>query len=185
MNITPSGNTAAALQIRPAEPADIPAITAIYDAIHTQEERGEVTIGWDRAIYPTRATAEAALQAGDLFAAELQGRVVAAMRLNQEQVDSYAEGSWEFPARDDQVMVMHTLVVDPACARQGIAGQMVRYYEDYALQQGCPYLRIDTNERNTRARAMYRKLGYKEISIVPCVFNGIPGVGLVLLEKKL
>ena len=44
--------------------------------------------------------------------------------------------------------------------------------------------RIDTNARNTAARAMYRKLGYKEIGTVPTTFNGIPGVDLVLLEKN-
>ena len=36
----------------------------------------------------------------------------------------------------------------------------VEFYEQYALSNGCPYLRIDTNERNARARAMYKKLGY-------------------------
>ena len=46
-------------------------------------------------------------------------------------------------------------------------------------------LRIDTNARNVAARAMYKKLGYKEIGIVPTVFNGIPDVQLVLLEKYL
>ena len=61
----------------------------------------------------------------------------------------------------------------------------MQFYEDYALSHGCRYLRMDTNERNSRARAMYVKLGYKEIGIVPTVFNGIPGVGLVLLEKAL
>ena len=44
---------------------------------------------------------------------------------------------------------------------------------------------IDTNVRNTAARALYRKLGYKEIAIVPTTFNGIPGFNLVLLEKNL
>jgi ribosomal protein S18 acetylase RimI-like enzyme len=44
---------------------------------------------------------------------------------------------------------------------------------------------MDTNVRNERARTMYRKLGYKEIAIVPTVFNGIPNVQLVLLEKHL
>ena len=34
-------------------------------------------------------------------------------------------------------------------------------------------------------REMYRKLGYAEVSIVPCVFNGIEGVDLVCLEKVL
>ena len=32
---------------------------------------------------------------------------------------------------------------------------------------------------------MYNKLGYKEVDIVPTVFNGIPDVNLVLLEKYL
>lgn len=48
-----------------------------------------------------------------------------------------------------------------------------------------PKLRIDTNARNTAARALYRKMNYKEIEIIPTTFNGISGVNLVLLEKNL
>ena len=44
---------------------------------------------------------------------------------------------------------------------------------------------MDTNEINTVARKLYKRLGYKEVSIVPCVFNGIPGVNLVCLEKRI
>lgn len=44
---------------------------------------------------------------------------------------------------------------------------------------------MDTNAKNLRARAMYAALGYREAGIVPCVFNGIPDVMLVHLEKKL
>ena len=61
----------------------------------------------------------------------------------------------------------------------------MKFYEDYALENGLPELRIDTNARNLRARAMYKKLGYTEIDIVPTVFNGLPDVDLVLLEKNL
>ena len=39
--------------------------------------------------------------------------------------------------------------------------------------------------RNLAARTMYSKFGYQEITIVPTVFNGIPGVNLVLLEKQI
>ena len=46
-------------------------------------------------------------------------------------------------------------------------------------------LRLDTNEKNTAARAMYAKHGYREIGIVPTQFQGIPDVKLVLLEKHL
>ena len=44
---------------------------------------------------------------------------------------------------------------------------------------------MDTNERNHVARKLYKKLGYEEIDMVPTVFNGIPDVNLVLLEKYL
>ena len=46
-------------------------------------------------------------------------------------------------------------------------------------------LRMDTNAKNAAARRLYQKLGYAEPDIVPCIFNGIPNVQLVLLEKKL
>ncbi len=43
---------------------------------------------------------------------------------------------------------------------------------------------MDTNQKNTAARALYKKLGYREVDIRLCGFNGISGVNLVLLEKK-
>ena len=46
-------------------------------------------------------------------------------------------------------------------------------------------LRMDTNEKNAAARSLYRKLGCREAGAVPCVFNGIPNVNLILLEKEL
>ena len=80
-------------------------------------------------------------------------------------------------------MVLHTLVVDPAASGRGIGRTMVAYYEAFARAHGCADLRMDTNARNKAARHLYGKLGYREIGIVPCAFNGIPGVELVLLEK--
>ena len=52
-------------------------------------------------------------------------------------------------------------------------------------KNNCIELRIDTNEKNIIARAFYKKIGFSEIDIIPTVFNGIPNVNLVLLEKYL
>ncbi len=54
-----------------------------------------------------------------------------------------------------------------------------------AEENGCAELRMDTNEKNKTARAMYKKSGYEEVGILPTEFNGIPNVNLVLLEKSL
>lgn len=171
--------------IRRATPADIPAIAAIYDRVHDAEAAGTITTGWLRGVYPTEATARAALAAGDLFVLEDGGSVVAAARINREQVDVYAAVNWKYPAADDEVMVLHTLTVDPLLSGHGYGRQFLAFYEAYALEQGCPVLRIDTNARNAAARAMYARHGYIESAIVPTVFNGIPGVDLVCMEKRL
>ena len=171
--------------IRKATRDDIPAVAAIYEAIHSQEEQGKATIGWIRGIYPTAATAENSLAKSELFVLEAEGRVVAAARINQEQDAAYASANWKFPASDDEIMVLHTLVVLPEAGGRGYGKQFVAFYENYAREHGCKYLRMDTNARYQNARRMYQKLGYSEIGIVPCEFNGIEGVQLVCLEKKL
>ena len=82
-------------------------------------------------------------------------------------------------------MVLHTLVVAPEAGGKGLGSEFVAFYEQYALKHGCRYLRMDTNEKNLPARRLYGKLGYREVGIVPCEFNGIPDVRLVCLEKTL
>ena len=171
--------------VHKATQADLDAIASIYNAIHDQEEAGTVTIGWDRAVYPSRLTAAEAVAADDMYVMEDEGRVVASARINQVQVPEYANANWNDDAPANQVMVLHTLTVDPALGGRGYGKAFVAFYEEFAREHGCRFLRMDTNARNMRARALYAKLGYAEADIVPCVFNGIPGVQLVCLEKTL
>lgn len=172
------------MNIRKAASHDIDAIEKIYDSIHELENEGKITTGWITGIYPMRSTAEAALKRGDLFVYDLDGEILASAIINNTQVDVYADCNWKFKADDSEVCVLHTLVVDPKSAGQGLGTQFVTFYEAYAENSGCRALRIDTNARNTAARKLYAKLGYIESATVPCVFNGIPDVKLVLLEKK-
>lgn len=174
--------------IRKATAGDIDAIEAIYKRIHEEEEQGRASIGWDAKVYPVRATAVAALERGDLFVCcgTADGReILASAIINRVQVPEYADGNWLYAATDSEVMVLHTLTVDPLCAGRGIGKRFVEFYEDYAQKNGCHVLRLDTNARNGVARQMYARLGYREADIVPCTFNGIAGVQLVLLEKNL
>ncbi len=170
------------MKIRKADRTDLDAIERIYSDIHTAEESGARTTGWIRGVYPTRETAERSILRGDMFVLE-DGRILGAGIINQTQVDVYAGAPWEHDT--DAVCVLHTLVISPQAARKGYGRAFVEFYERWATEHGLPELRIDTNARNEAARAMYRKLGFREIGIVPTTFNGIPGVDLVLLEKNL
>ncbi|MCI2056797.1 MAG: GNAT family N-acetyltransferase [Oscillibacter sp.] len=168
-----------------ATPDDLPRISEIYAEIHTEEEAGRTTTGWIRGVYPTEDSARAAILAGDLFVEKADGQLIAAGRINHQQVAEYVHSPWRFDAPANEVMVLHMLTVSPRLKGCGYGSAFVSFYERYALEHGCRYLRMDTNERNLAARALYQKLGYAEIGVVDSVFNGIPGVRLVCLEKFL
>ena len=169
--------------IRKAEENDVACVAAIYEHILDRPDCFDV-IGWMRGIYPTYATAQAAFDRGDLYVAEEGCGLVAAAIINRIQVDSYARCPWLFDAPDDRVLVLHTLVVDPAASHRGVGSAFVAYYEAMAKELGCTVLRMDTNVKNRPARTLYQRLGYREAGIVPCEFNGIPDVLLVCLEKS-
>ena len=149
-----------------------------------REEQGLLTTGWTRGVYPTEQTALDALTAGTLYVLEDEGRVTAAAKIDQHQMPQYAQCSWQYEAPPERVLVLHTLVVDPAVKGKGYGTAFVRFYEQLGRETGRNCLRIDTNARNTPARALYKKLGYTEAGIVAGTFNGIPDVQLVCLEKK-
>ncbi len=173
------------MEIRKATKNDIDSIERIYENIHDEEEKGLAIIGWVRNIYPIRKTAEDALSRKDLFVMESENKIVAAAIINQIQVEEYRYASWKHSAEDNEIMVLHGLAVDPYQKKKGYGKAFVAFYENYAKQHNCIALRMDTNVRNTRARNLYKKLEYEEIGVVNCVFNGIPNVQLVCLEKYL
>ena len=170
--------------IRKATAADLPDVAGIYAAVTALESVSKMT-GWKSGIYPTGLDAMESLEKGQLFVMEKDGYIVATGRINQEQQPEYALVDWQDKAPDEKVMVLHTLCVDPNFGGRGYAKEFLRFYEDYARENGCTCLRIDTNAINTRARAMYAKLGYREAGIVTCTFNGLDNIDLVMLEKSL
>ncbi|NLY46948.1 MAG: GNAT family N-acetyltransferase [Tissierella sp.] len=173
------------LMFRKANMDDIDRISEIYDEVHLEEEKGNTTTGWIKDVYPTRKTAKDAIMKGQMFVMEDNGQIVVTAKIDQEQMLGYLDASWNYDVEENQVMVLHTLAVSSVMKGKGYGSKFVDFYEKYALECGCHYLRMDTNEKNVIARRLYKKLGYKEVDILPSEFNGIEGVKLVYLEKKL
>ena len=109
-------------------------------------------------------------------------------RIHDEEEKGLATVGWIrtiYPTRKTAEDGLNCLAVAPYRKNKGYGKVFVAFYENYAKRHNCIALRMDTNARNTRARSLYRKLGYEEIGIVKCIFNGIPDVQLVCLEKYL
>lgn len=164
---------------------DIDSIAEIYNRIHDYTEKGFLHTGWIRDIYPTRLEAMEAHTRGELFVEEMEGRIVGSAIINKVQLEIYKNAPWKYFANSDEVMVIHTLTIDPAIKRCGLGNKFMEFYEKYAIQNSCKFLKLDTNEKNIEARKFYNKLEFNEIAILPTPFHNIGTVNLVLLEKEL
>ncbi len=171
--------------IRKAAYGDLDQISQIYAHIIALDKVKQLGIGWVADVYPTRATAAAALARADLYVGELNGMILGAAIINHTQLPEYAGGKWQIEAQPQKTLVIHTLVVEPAAAGKGVGKKIMAFYENMARRQGCMALRLDTNANNRNACQFYEKLGYANAGIVACDFNGIPGIKLVLFEKSL
>lgn len=172
--------------IRPACSADLSAVAQIYEEILDQEDQRPVSYtNWQRGKYPTLDTARTALEAGTLFVGEENGTIFAAVNLNGIQLPEYDRIPWQFEARSEQVMVIHTLVISPRFSGHGKAREMVAFCEEEGRRQGKTVMRLDTYEGNHPANAMYPKLGYRFAGHARFLFQGFLDEVLNCYEKQL
>lgn len=170
-------------KIRLAQASDLAVVYKLFADVHDAEESGLISTGWKRGVYPAEKTADEALARGDLYVLETE-RVVGVGIINMAQLESYATIPWRNRVPPELVTVLHTFAIAPDASGKGLGKKFMEFYERVAVESGAPYLRMDTNVINAGARKFYRKLGFEEVGFIDCVFNDIPGVRLVALEKK-
>lgn len=173
-------------RIEKASEKDIDAVAEIYNLIHQLEEDGKLSIGWDRNIYPIKETAQVAYEDDSLFVMRIKEKVIASAIINQLQPAGYDEVDWNFPADDDKVGVLHTLVVHPAYTNMGLGKKFVAYFEDHCRSLGYEVARLDTQSKNLGPFKLYPKLGYSLAAIKKVPFQNLPAkVELAMYEKRL
>jgi ribosomal-protein-alanine N-acetyltransferase len=84
--------------------------------------------------------------------------------------------------KDDEAHLV-LLGVDPAVRRHGIASALVSWHEAAALTAGIGVAYVEARASNDAARALYRKLGYREVQLVRGYYEGIESA--VRLAKDL
>lgn len=171
--------------IRKGTQADVAAAERIYEAILDHQAATVNYTNWEKGVYPTRADAQKALDAGTFYVMEEAGRVVGVANLNHLQLPEYAKLEWAYPGEGDEVMVIHTLCIPPEESGKGHARRFVAFAEDLGRQQGCKTLRLDTYEGNEPAIALYTKLGYRDVGITLFHFQNAIWENLRCFEKAL
>ena len=145
------------MRIERAGPQAVPEIMRLVELCVAQM-RSQGNLQWDE-IYPTQQILEEDARTGTLFAVRQEGRCVACVCLNDVESPEYQSVSWSDPG--GAVMVIHRLAVHPQWQGRGIARQILADAEQYAIEQGFAWIRLDVYTGNPRAMALYPRQGYR------------------------
>ena len=172
--------------IRKATFDDIELIEDTYNEHFKHEmKHGAFTI-FKKGIYPARKDAERAVNHGTLYVYEENNSIAGSMIVDKVQPAEYTKISWGQTFANNEVMVIHLLMVRPSKAGKGIATSLVRYAMALAGNSSCKALRLDTGSQNIPALSFYKKLGFQIAATASMnVGSVIEHSGHLFLEKLL
>ena len=78
---------------------------------------------------------------------------------------------------------LYSILVAPGIDRRGLGRRLLAAAEDAALARDCILMRLEVDERNTRALSLYRQAGYRQIGRQPGYYED--GGTALRLEKGL
>ncbi len=171
--------------IRKATQSDILEIANTYEELLVYEQQHGNNSYWELDVYPTIKVPEDKVPKGEMYVLEEAGKICASMVLNNDQAEEYAPIDWIYPAKDSEVLVIHTLCIPPSKARHGYGTQMVDFAKQFGRKTGCTVIRIDTNFYNEPAKTLYQKNGFRIAGDGPALLQGLIETKLVYLEYKL
>lgn len=172
--------------IRPAVFADLDSIEEGYLEHFSHEKRYGAYTVFQEGIYPTRGDAERALKNGSLYGYEENGFVMGSVILDRRQPAEYKKIDWPSRATDENVHVIHLLMVRPCATGKGIGSALVNHAVEMAKQHSCMAVRLDTGKQNIPAVSLYQKLGFQLVAISTMkVGDAISHNGHLFFEKIL
>lgn len=144
--------------IEKANFGDIDEVETLYNDICDYLADKEYNPGWRKGCFPTREEALFFLRDNALYVARKGGKIVGSLALNHTPDDEETENRKTEYA---DTLFLHLVVVHPACLRQGIGSEMLRFAERIGGQEGVRRLRLYVYEKNDVAIKAYEKSGFR------------------------
>lgn len=153
--------------IRKAVMKDADLIEDAYNEHFQYELEHTAFTVFKKGVYPTREVAEQSIHAGTLFVYEENDMIAGSIIIDKIQPIEYAAIPWKRSFSENEVMVIHLLMVRPSMSEKGIATSLIKYATELAKENNCKTLRLDTGSQNIPAVSLYQKNGFEIIASAP------------------
>ena len=122
--------------------------------------------------YPVRRDALEALQKDTLFVLKFSGKTEGSFILDNKQHPNTGKSHGEY-SDDKEVMVMHTLVVNPSYRKEGTGRTDDNIWNKLLPSGRSKTLRLDTHYKNVPARRLYEKCGFRSVTKWSAEIDGV------------
>ncbi len=119
--------------------------------------------------YPTEDIIDNDIKKGESFSVEIGGKVVGTfvMILSGEPTyDKIYEGEWKSGNENKDYLTIHRVAISVASRGSGISGEIIKFSESFAKENGKNAIRIDTHEGNVVMRRMLEKNGFSYCGVI-------------------
>ncbi len=171
--------------IRKAVKCDLQDIDRMYNEMFDDQVINGNYTNWVKGLYPTLHHAEIALENSELYIGFEKDECFGSAVLNRKQLPEYKNIPWLFSADEEEVFVIHTLVIRPVMKGTGKGRAFVKFAENLARSENCKVMRHDTYEGNTPAIQLYLKADYRIAGSAQFFFMDVIHERLVCFEKRL
>ena len=158
--------------IRKATQNDIQSVAELYTKMIDYEDTHIKYTSWKKGIYPTADTARLGIKTDSLYVYDENGSILGSVILDNRQPPEYRNVQWSVDGKYKDILVIHTLCVDPEHAGSGIGSAIVDFAKKLAKEKGCLTIRLNTTERNTPAVHLYQKNGFTVAGTQKILLNG-------------
>jgi len=163
--------------IEHANNSDLEEIFEIYRRCKTKLEAEGIKQWYEG--YPNIEILRGDVNAGELYKCVVDGRIVAVLVLTEKQEREYETVKWQPEANP---LVIKRLAVEPGFQNRGIATELMKFAEDYAVRNGYTSIRLDAYSGNKAALDFYINRDYHEVGEVFFPKRQLP---FKCFEKKL
>ena len=146
--------------IRKAETSEYEKLRDFYWQLIDDMQAAPYSPQWKKDIYPSSGDLREAVDNGEAFIADDNGRIAAAMRLNSTPVEDYRKVRWSLKADDSEVLYVHLLGVGTEYQRKSLGKKMVSSAVELARSRGLKALRLDVIAGNLPAFRLYESMGF-------------------------
>ncbi len=157
--------------IRKATVEEFAAVRAFYHEMTDWLETAPYGPGWKKDIYPAPEDLLSALENGELWVCESDGKYIASMIVNNKSQEEYRTVKWGIEADSDEVLVIHALGVMPEYHGKGISGRMVEHAITLAKSQNKKVMRLDVLAGNLPAERLYPKYGFELVETLEMFYE--------------